>query len=102
MTLGSDKPFIVITTGLVDLYDHEEMRFAIAHELGHALSGHAVYRTMLFHLTRLATRLAWFAVGYISLRVIIAALRSGTASRSCPVTGPASWAGRTRPRHGGR
>ena len=74
MTLGSDKPFIVITTGLVDLYDHEEMRFAISHELGHALSGHAVYRTMLFHLTRLATRLAWFAVGYISLRVIIAAL----------------------------
>jgi Zn-dependent protease with chaperone function len=74
MTIGSDKPFIVITTGLVDLYDHEEMRFAISHELGHALSGHAVYRTMLYHLTRLATRLAWFAVGYITLRVIIAAL----------------------------
>jgi Zn-dependent protease with chaperone function len=74
MTLGSDKPFIVITTGLVDLYDPEELRFAISHELGHVLSGHAVYRTMLFHLTRLATRLAWFAVGYISLRVIIAAL----------------------------
>src|SRR5262250_3000161 len=74
MTLGSDKPFIVITTGLVDLYDQEEMRFAIGHELGHALSGHALYRTMLYHLTRLATRLAWFAVGYISLRIIIAAL----------------------------
>ena len=74
MTLGSDKPFIVITTGLVDLYDPEELRFAVSHELGHVLSGHAVYRTMLFHLTRLATRLAWFAVGYISLRVIIAAL----------------------------
>jgi Zn-dependent protease with chaperone function len=74
MTLGSDKPFIVITTGMVDLYDPEEIRFAIGHELGHVLSGHAVYRTMLFHLTRLATRLAWFAVGYISLRVIIAAL----------------------------
>src|SRR5262249_12770041 len=74
MTLGSDKPFVVITTGLVDLYDPEEMRFAISHELGHVLSGHAVYRTMLFHLTRLATRLAWFAVGYITLRAIIAAL----------------------------
>jgi Zn-dependent protease with chaperone function len=74
MTLGSDKPFIVITTGMVDLYDAEEIRFAIGHELGHVLSGHAVYRTMLFHLTRLATRLAWFAIGYISLRVIIAGL----------------------------
>ncbi len=74
MTLGSDKPFIVITTGLVDLLDAEEIRFVIGHEVGHALSGHAVYRTMLFHLTRLATRLAWFAIGYISLRVIIAGL----------------------------
>jgi len=74
MTLGSDKPFIVITTGLVDLYDQEEMRWVIGHELGHVLSGHAVYRTMLFYLTLAASRLAWFAIGYISLRVIIAAL----------------------------
>jgi Zn-dependent protease with chaperone function len=74
MTLGSDKPFIVITTGLVDLLDAEEARFVIGHELGHVLSGHSVYRTMLFHLTRLAARLAWFAVGYIGLRVIIAGL----------------------------
>jgi Zn-dependent protease with chaperone function len=74
MTLGSDKPFIVITTGLVDLLDAEEHRFVIGHELGHVLSGHAVYRTMLFHLTQLATRLAWFAIGYIGLRVIIAGL----------------------------
>ncbi len=74
MALGTDKPFIVITTGMVDLYDIEEMRFTIGHELGHVLSGHTVYRTMLFHLTRLAARLAWFAIGYIGLRVIIAGL----------------------------
>jgi Zn-dependent protease with chaperone function len=74
MTLGSDKPFIVLTTGLVDLLDGEEARWVIGHELGHVLSGHAVYRTMLFHLTRLAARLAWFAIGYIGLRVIIAGL----------------------------
>jgi Zn-dependent protease with chaperone function len=74
MALGSDKPFIVITTGLVDLLDTEELRFVIGHEIGHVLSGHSVYRTMLYHLTRLAARLAWFAVGYIGLRVIIAGL----------------------------
>jgi Zn-dependent protease with chaperone function len=74
MALGADKPFIVITTGMVDLFDDEEIRWAIGHELGHVLSGHAVYRTMLFHLTRLATRVAWFAIGYIGLRVIIAGL----------------------------
>jgi Zn-dependent protease with chaperone function len=71
MTLGTDKPFIVITTGMVDLFDAEEMRFAIGHELGHVLSGHSVYRTMLYHLIRLATRIAWMPLGYLGLRGII-------------------------------
>ena len=71
MTLGTDKPFIVITTGMVDLFDAEEMRFAIGHELGHVLSGHSVYRTMLYHLIRLATRIAWMPLGYMGLRGII-------------------------------
>ena len=74
MTLGADKPFIVITTGMVDLMDAEEMRFIIGHELGHVLSGHAVYRTMLFHLINLARRVAWMPIGYIGLRAIIWAL----------------------------
>jgi len=71
MTLGSDKPFMVITTGMVDLMDPEEMRFAIGHELGHVLSGHAVYRTMMFHLVHLAARIAWMPIGYMGLRAII-------------------------------
>ncbi len=74
MALGSDKPFIVITTGLVDLLDTEEMRFVIGHELGHVLSGHTVYRTMLYKLTQLAARVAWFAIAYIGLKVFVAAL----------------------------
>jgi len=74
MALGSDKPFIVITTGMVDLLDIEEMRFVIGHELGHVLSGHAVYRTMLLTLTDFARRLVWFAIGYLSLRAFILAL----------------------------
>jgi hypothetical protein len=74
MALGSDRPFIVITTGMVDLYDAEELRWVIGHELGHVLSGHAVYRTMLFHLIRLAARIAWMPIGYIGLRAIIWAL----------------------------
>ena len=46
MTLGSDKPFIVITTTWWTFLDAEEHRYVIGHELGHVLSGHAVYRTM--------------------------------------------------------
>jgi Zn-dependent protease with chaperone function len=71
MALGSDKPFIVINTGLVDLMDAEELRTVVGHELGHVLSGHAVYRTMLFHLINLAARVAWVPLGYIGLRGII-------------------------------
>src|SRR5580704_7047313 len=52
MALGRDKPFIVITTGMVNLYDPEELRWVVGHELGHILSGHAVYRTMLLILLR--------------------------------------------------
>ena len=74
MCLGADQPFIVVTTGLVDLLDIEEMRFVIGHELGHVLSGHAVYRTMLLTLTDFARRLVWFAIGYLSLRAFILAL----------------------------
>jgi Zn-dependent protease with chaperone function len=74
MALGSDKPFIVINTGLIDLLDAEELRTVVGHELGHVLSGHAVYRTMLFHLINLAARIAWVPLGYIGLRGIIWAL----------------------------
>jgi Zn-dependent protease with chaperone function len=71
MALGMDKPFIVINSGLVDLMDPEELRAVVGHELGHVLSGHAVYRTMLFNLINLAQRIAWMPIGYIGLRAVI-------------------------------
>jgi Zn-dependent protease with chaperone function len=69
--LGTDKSFIVVTTGLVDLMDAEEMRWVIGHELGHVLSGHGVYRTMLYYLTQLAARLALVPFAWIGLKAVI-------------------------------
>ncbi|RZS34731.1 Zn-dependent protease with chaperone function [Herbihabitans rhizosphaerae] len=74
MTIGLDEPFIVLTTGLVDSLDTEGLRFAIGHEMGHVLSGHAVYRTMLIRLLNLQQGMAWMPAGYWGLRAIIAAL----------------------------
>jgi Zn-dependent protease with chaperone function len=45
-TSGHDHPYIVITTGLLDLMNEEEVLAVIAHELGHIKSGHVLYKTM--------------------------------------------------------
>ncbi|RKN36787.1 M48 family metallopeptidase [Streptomyces hoynatensis] len=75
MCVGLDQPVIVLTTGLVELLDEEEMRVAIGHEVGHALSGHAVYRTLLLFLTRVAVRVAWIPLGNVAVGAIVGALR---------------------------
>jgi Zn-dependent protease with chaperone function len=71
MALGTGKPFVVVTTGMMDLMDEEEARWVIGHELGHVLSGHSVYRTMLFHLVNLAARLAFIPFAWIGLKAVI-------------------------------
>jgi len=44
---GMDRPFIVINSGAVHLLDDDEMRTLLGHELGHVMSGHALYHTIL-------------------------------------------------------
>ncbi|MGW0163344.1 M48 family metallopeptidase [Mycobacterium sp. NPDC003323] len=72
--IGMDTPFIVITSGLYELMSHDEMRCVIGHELGHAMSGHSVYRTMLMHLIRLASSFGFVPIGGWAVRAIVAAL----------------------------
>ncbi|MEV6695539.1 M48 family metallopeptidase [Streptomyces sp. NPDC051453] len=75
MCIGLDEPIIVVTTGLVELLDEEEMQAVIGHEVGHALSGHSVYRTILLFLTSLALRVAWIPLGNFAIMAIVTALR---------------------------
>jgi Zn-dependent protease with chaperone function len=74
LTVGMNKPFIVISSGLVDLLDDEEMRFVLAHELGHSMSGHAVYQTLLQRLIQLSGVLNTIPMGGLGVRAIMAAL----------------------------
>ena len=75
MCIGLDEPVIVVTTGLVELLDDREMRTALGHEAGHALSGHAVYRTILLFVTSLAPKVAWIPLGNVALMSVVTALR---------------------------
>lgn len=74
MTIGVDTPKIVLDSALVDLMDDDELRFVIGHELGHALSGHALYRTLLAYMIRFGTSFAGIPIGYWGIRAISAAL----------------------------
>ncbi len=74
MTIGLDKPMIVLNSGLVDVMDDDELRFVLGHELGHVLSGHAVYRTLLGVLLALSTTVFAIPFGAFGVRAVIAAL----------------------------
>ena len=43
---GIDDPFIVIHSAALELLDDDELRALVAHELGHVMSGHALYQTI--------------------------------------------------------
>ncbi|MFE1411864.1 M48 family metallopeptidase [Streptomyces sp. NPDC058746] len=75
MCIGLDEPIIVVTTGLVELLDEEEMRAVVGHEVGHALSGHSVYRTILLFLTNLALKVAWIPLGNVAITALVTGLR---------------------------
>ncbi len=55
LTSGHDHPYIIITTGLLDLMNEEEVLAVIGHELGHIKSGHVLYRTMALGIGVLLT-----------------------------------------------
>ncbi|MGI9608728.1 MAG: M48 family metallopeptidase [Acidimicrobiia bacterium] len=48
--VGVDTPFIVLNSSLIELSSPEQIRFILGHEVGHIMSEHALYRTLLFLL----------------------------------------------------
>ena len=101
LTIGMNKPFIVLNSGLVDLLDAEELRFVIAHELGHAVSGHAVYQTLLQRMIQLSGVLAWIPLAHSGSARSWPRCTSGRARRSSPPTAPGCSPPRTPPRRSG-
>jgi Zn-dependent protease with chaperone function len=53
-TIGSGRPMVVVNSELVGLLDEDEMTTVLAHEAGHILSDHVLYRTALLILLRMS------------------------------------------------
>ncbi len=57
--IGVDKPFIVLTSSMLETLSDEELQAVMGHELGHVMCGHALYTTLLIIILK-----AWhFLIG---------------------------------------
>jgi len=71
--IGVNHPFIGLNSALIGQLEDEELLAVIAHELGHILSGHVLYKTLLYILLRVSTEIV--PVGKLVLAGVIAALK---------------------------
>ena len=62
-SLGSEHPYIVLNTALLDLLDEEEIRVILAHELGHLKCDHSILIQMSFWVMGAANFLGGITLG---------------------------------------
>lgn len=72
--VGVDHPFIVLNSGAVHLLDDDELRVLLGHELGHVMSGHALYRTVTILILSLGFNRLPFLAGIALLPIRYALL----------------------------
>jgi Zn-dependent protease with chaperone function len=66
-TFGHTRPFIVLSSGLIDLLDDEERFFVVAHELGHIKSGHVLYTVLARNIASIVEMIGRATLGLGSL-----------------------------------
>jgi Zn-dependent protease with chaperone function len=63
-TSGCERPYITVTTGLLDLMNEQEVLAVLAHELGHIKSGHVLYKTMARSIGALLAIIGEMTMGF--------------------------------------
>ncbi|MEO8032482.1 MAG: M48 family metallopeptidase [Gemmatimonadota bacterium] len=71
---GVDRPFIVLHSAALELLDEDEVKVLLAHELGHVMSGHALYRTIAEILLQVSLGALPFLAGIALLPIRLAIL----------------------------
>jgi Zn-dependent protease with chaperone function len=71
---GMDKPFIVINSAALALLDDDELRVLLGHELGHVMSGHALYHTIMVLILNVSLGFLPFLAGIVILPIQLALL----------------------------
>jgi Zn-dependent protease with chaperone function len=73
--LGAEDPFIVIQSSILTGLSDDELLCMLGHELGHVLSGHALYKTLLYLLLNMSFKLLSNPLGNVILIPIVLALK---------------------------
>ena len=73
--VGVEKPFIVLNSSIVDGMSEEEILYILGHEIGHCMSGHVLYKTLLQLLLQFSTAALALPLTGVSLLAIILALK---------------------------
>ncbi len=71
---GVDDPFIVLNSTALELLNDDELRVLLAHELGHVMSGHALYTTIAAVLALISLGALPILAGIVLLPVRLAFL----------------------------
>ncbi len=70
--VGMSKPFIVLNSSMLEVLGPDEVEAVVAHEVGHILSGHVLYRTLLILLLNLVV--FRYTLAGLAVRPILMAL----------------------------
>lgn len=71
---GIDHPFVVLHTAALEILNEDELRVLIAHEMGHVVSGHALYRTIAAIILAVSFSALPFLAGIALLPIRLAIL----------------------------
>lgn len=67
VTVGHERPYILLDTGFADLLTDEELIFVFARELGHILIGHVTYKMLARSIGAIGGLVGYFTLNFGSM-----------------------------------